>query len=72
MSPLTAEAHVCAACESALNILRYYADVSYREHCYSHGCVLSVCHVQLFVTQWTVAHQAPLSMEFGVGCHFLF
>ena len=34
-------------------------------------CVLS--HVQLFVTLWTVAHEAPLSMHFlgknaGVGC----
>ena len=33
-------------------------------------------HDQLFVTPCTVAHQAPLSMEFsgkntGVGCHFL-
>ena len=31
--------------------------------------------VQLFVTPWTVAHQAPLSMDFPgknveVGCHF--
>ena len=26
-------------------------------------CGLS--HVQLFATQWTVAHQAPLSMEFS-------
>ena len=26
-------------------------------------CVLS--HVQLFVTPWTVAHQAPLCMEFS-------
>ena len=26
-------------------------------------CVLS--HVQLFVTPWTVAYQAPLSMEFS-------
>ena len=26
-------------------------------------CTLS--HVRLFVTQWTVAHQAPLSMEFS-------
>ena len=25
-------------------------------------CMLN--HIQLFVTQWTVAHQAPLSMEF--------
>ena len=33
-------------------------------------------YVQLFVTPWTVAHQAPLSMGLsgkntGVGCHFL-
>ena len=32
--------------------------------------------VRLFVTPWTVAHQAPPSMGFsgkntGVGCHFL-
>ena len=25
----------------------------------------SLSHVQLFVTPWTVAHQAPLSMEFS-------
>ena len=31
------------------------------QHCILHtACVLS--HVQLFATQWTVAHQAPLSM----------
>ena len=35
-----------------------------------------LCHVRLSVTPWTVALQAPLSMEFssqeyGVGCHFL-
>ena len=40
-------------------------------------CVLSCfSHVRLFVTLWTVAHQAPLSMCFsrqdtGVGCHSL-
>ena len=28
-----------------------------------HACVLS--HVQLFATLWTIAHQAPLSMEFS-------
>ena len=35
-------------------------------------------HIQLFATPWTVARQAPLSMEFsilgqntGVGCHSL-
>ena len=38
-------------------------------------CVL-VSHVQLFVALWTIAHQAPLSMEFSrqdtrMGCHFL-
>ena len=38
--------------------------------------VKSFSHVQVFVTPWTVAYQAPLSMEFsrqetGVGCHFL-
>ena len=30
-----------------------------------HACVLSCfSHVQLFVTPWTAAHQAPLSVEF--------
>ena len=47
----------------------------------SNSAVCSVCaqllsHVQLFVTSWTVALQAPLSMRFptkntGVVCHFL-
>ena len=37
-------------------------------------CVLSC--IQLFVTPWTIARQAPLSMGFswqesGVGCHSL-
>ena len=27
--------------------------------------VLVTSHVQLFVTPWTIAHQAPLSMEFS-------
>ena len=27
-------------------------------------CVLVACRVRLFVTPWTVAHQAPLSMKF--------
>ena len=36
----------------------------------------SLSHVQLFATLWTIACQAPLSMDFpgkktGVGCHFL-
>ena len=38
-------------------------------------CTCSVSRVCLFVTPWTVAHQAPLSWNFpgknaGVGCHF--
>ena len=38
--------------------------------------MLMFSHVRLFVTTWTIAHQASLSMEFfrqeyGVGCHFL-
>ena len=35
---------------------------------YSLTCMFLVCmlsYVQLFVTPWTVAHQAPLSMEFS-------
>ena len=28
-------------------------------------CVWALSHVQLFVTPWTLAHQAPLSMEFS-------
>ena len=39
-------------------------------------CVCILCPVRLFVTPWTIAHQAPLSMgfprqEYRVGCHFL-
>ena len=39
-------------------------------------CAPSLRHIQLFVTPWIVAHQAPLPMEFsgknsGLGCHFL-
>ena len=42
----------------------------------SHSEVKSLSRVQLFVTPWTVAFQAPLSMGFsrqqtGMGCHFL-
>ena len=50
--------------------------------CYGENCCALLSHVPLFVTLWTVAHQAPLSMEFsrntriyskntGVGYHFL-
>ena len=28
-------------------------------------CVCALNHVQLFATPWTVAHEAPLSMEFS-------
>ena len=41
------------------------------------GLISFRCCVQLFVTPWTIAHQAPLSMGFprakitGMGCHFL-
>ena len=40
------------------------------------GVVWPLSCVWLFVTPWTVAHQAPLSMGFpakntGMGCHFL-
>ena len=27
-------------------------------------CVCMLCHIQLFVTPWTVAQQAPLSIGF--------
>ena len=36
-----------------------------------HACMLSCfSHVQLFVTLWTVAHQAPLSLEFSRQEHW--
>ena len=49
---------------------------------YSRFLLLSISYMHaqslshIFATLWTVAHQAPLSMEFsrqdtGVGCHFL-
>ena len=28
-------------------------------------CAQSLSHIQLFLTPWTIAHQAPLSMEFS-------
>ena len=37
-----------------------------------HSCILSCfSHVQLFVTLWTVAYQASLSTQAGVGCYAL-
>ena len=42
---------------------------------YSLCAVLSFSIVWLFATPWTIAHQAPLSMEYskniGAGYHFL-
>ena len=32
---------------------------------YVHTLACMLSHVQLFVTPWSVAHQAPLSMEFS-------
>ena len=39
-------------------------------------CIQLLSHIRLFVTPWTIARQAPLSMGFpgkntGVNCHFL-
>ena len=41
-----------------------------------HACSVA-SHVRFSMTQWTVAHQAPLSVDFpgkntGLGCHALF
>ena len=33
-------------------------------------CVQSLSHVRLFVTPWTVVHQAPLSMGFSSQEHW--
>ena len=33
-------------------------------------CVQSLSHVRLFVTPWTVVHQAPLSMGFSRQDHW--
>ena len=35
------------------------------EHCQIGPCAQLLSHVQLFATPWTVARQAPLSMEFS-------
>ena len=43
--------------------------------CYRPACVVccaqSLSLVQVFVTLWAGAHQAPLSRDTGLGCHFL-
>ena len=60
-------------------VLRWFWDVA-AVYVILHACTLSYfSHARLFVTLWTIAHQAPLSMEFsrqegkstGVGCHAL-
>ena len=52
--------------------------VSYHKHCLMDSArpLNHFSHIRLFVTLWTVAHQAPLSMgfsrqEYWVGCHAL-
>ena len=39
--------------------------LKYIIYCIQHSSVCVLSYVQLFVTSWTVAHQAPLSMEFS-------
>ena len=41
--------------------------------CFIYLCVCVLSHVQIFVTQWTIAREAPLPMAkiTRVGCHFL-
>ena len=51
-------AHTC----EFLNIFELYTVVVLYDVCV---CAQSLGHVLLFVTPWTVAHQAPLSMEFS-------
>ena len=36
----------------------------FRKSCGSDVCVRVCCRVQIFVTPWSVAHEAPLSMKF--------
>ena len=35
-----------------------------------HACARSLDHIQFFATPWTVAHQAPLPMEFSRQDHW--
>ena len=65
-------------CLSFVLYYRFHSGNNYVN--FAHPCVC-VCaqllsHVRLFVTPWTVVHQAPLSMRFsskntGMGCHLL-
>ena len=58
-------------CPEAMSQLAPTESISPKEHLTSRKCVcVCVCvlvaqFVQLFVTPWTAAHQAPLSMEFS-------
>ena len=40
----------------------HHTDLCFNRVCV---CVCARCHVWFFETQWTIAHQAPLSMEFS-------
>ena len=42
-----------------------FVNVVYSTCGINHMCVLSLSHIGLSVTLWTVAHQAPLSMGFS-------
>ena len=54
-----------------LSSVHYSISYYWEKHVNIPFVCVCVC-VGLFVTPWTAAHQAPLSMEFSrVGCHFL-
>ena len=70
---------------SNLSVICCYIQSAFPHH--SPACVLNCSVISGFVTLWTVAHQAPLSVEFsgqsiefsrqlskntGLDCHFLF
>ena len=46
----------------AKNLLNLGRDLEIQIH--EANVTLICCHVQLFATLWTIAHQAPLSMVF--------
>ena len=51
--------HLCVFLSLSLSVSHTHT------HTHTHEWVKSLSHVQLFVTPWTVAHQAPLSMGFS-------
>ena len=56
------EAEMCLGREE---LTRYLASEQFSgPHSSNNMCAKSLSHVLLFMTLWTVAHQAPLSMEF--------